>query len=139
MSQGRQSRDGVPLDTGNPLAELVAATMALDRAAKDFARETGFRAGLERALELAEGDPATTEALRAELRRSAWLPAPDGVPRDRREAYVLAAERLIRALDAAGLRETFAELAGDEVPGPADLPEGFRAFGAPVGTGEHTR
>lgn len=121
-----------PVEDG-PVGELVAATMALDRAGKDFARETGYRAGLEWALELVQGEPELADAVRAELRRVAWISG-DGVGpvHDRRDQYALAAERVVQAFGAVGAGETFASLAEQDVPGPPDLPAGFRSFGAHV-------
>ena len=62
----------------------------------------------------------------------AGLPAGVGAVRDRREGYALAAERLVRAFGAIGVREDYVAYAGDDAAGALGLPAGFRSFGAPV-------
>lgn len=120
------------------MREVVAATLALDRAGKDFARELGYREALELAVELVGPDSEAGSELRAELRAIGWrchdAGLPDGVGpvRDRREGYALAAERLVRAFGAVGVQEEYVAYAGGDAAGALGLPAGFRSFGAPV-------
>lgn len=135
-SRRRRARPGTVGET--TLRELVAATVALDQAGKDFARETGYLAGLELALDLVQDDALLVDELRAELRRVAWMsadasaPAGVGAIGDRRAGYALAAERLLGAYRAAGVLELFTDYAGSDEPVATDIPAGFRSFGAPV-------
>lgn len=120
------------------MREVVAATLALDRAAKDFARELGYREALELVVGLVGRDSDVGCELRAELRAIGWrsydaeLPAGVGPVRDRRDGYALAAERMVRALRAVGLQDDYAAYAGEDATGSLGLPAGFRSFGAPV-------
>lgn len=124
--------------TRSAMREVVAAALALDRASKDFARETGYREALELAVEVAGPDTRTGRELREELRDLAWRstdgdrPFGVGPVRDRRDGYALAAERLVRAFDAVGLHDEYAAYAGVDTGGARSLPAGFRSFGTPM-------
>lgn len=133
-----QRADARPLPSRSALREVVAAAMALDDAGKDFARETGYREGLELAVEVAGPDTRAGRELREELRALAWRSFDEGRPlgvgpvRDRRDGYALAAERLVRAFDALGLHDEYTAYAGSDAGGARSLPAGFRSFGTPL-------